>query len=356
MQERYRGNRSFCLGVVIANSLILAASARAGDSAVPLGQGQKCLRLIPQSAASVFCVTSTIRLRSWKDLSGATAFETALCFTTMLVQQDTQLRLGEIRIRCAVSAVRNIRYPKQDASRPVVDGPFQSERCEVFLILNKLPPDWVTLVAETYNLKTIEVAGRWVLEIPLANERLLVTRLADDVICVANHAGFLSELLQLAKADGKQSPASIEANPAFHAAMSCISPTATFWGIRLFRPADGPNDPTSLRNRRSMCSVCDPQAVFVACELADSESSDLQYYYASGDSAAAMKRYPEYLQRAADVRRARVPLVVPPSRGVVGYIVNSMKIDLTKVIIEGMDEPAVLFLAICSEFGQGMML
>jgi hypothetical protein len=317
---------------------------------------ERLLAVVPKSTVSVFCIESPFKLRRWDDLTRASVFESAICFTTMVAQEQAPLSLKGIGVRCAVSAVKNIRNPKPSPTRPVIDGPFQSQRCELFLLSERLQPNWGELVAKDFNAKNVDIAGYRVLDIPSVGGTLLVAQIADDTICVSNHVGFLTDVLQLAKSVDKQKTASIESNPAFKTALSCISVPAKFWGIRLFDLEDDVNDPTSVHNAGSYAGFHDSKAVFLALELSKVDSVDVHFYYASEDSVAAMKGFSENLAQAIKVGHIRKLVTVPPVGGTPEYVVSSMTLDLTKVIVLGMDEPGVLFLGVCVLFGQGLML
>ena len=361
---KYRSNaRRHCLWLAILMLSTMARTTCGVESIALSAESQKLLAFVPESTVSVFCVDSPFRLWRWDDLNEATAFETATCFTTMLAQYDTLLSCGAHRVRCAVSAIRHIRDPKRDTTRPVVDGPFQSQRCELFLLPQRMPTDlvdrvvdWADKAANTSNVRKIEIVGHKVLEISLAGKKFLVAQLAEDVVCVANDAGFLSEVLQLAAEKSQQKTVCINENPIFKLALSHISPSAKFWGIRLFSQWDDVKDPTSVRHSPSYIGFHDPQAVFVALELSKTESTDVQFYYASVDSIAATERFPEDMKRGVKVTRINSPITVRSNGRNSDYVICSMMLDLNKVIVAGMDEPGVLFLGITAIFGQGMLL
>jgi hypothetical protein len=163
--------------------------------------------------------------------------------------------------------------------------------------------------------------------------------------------------VQLARSKGQERPAAIEKNPAFQAALSCISPSAMFWGIRLFGQGDDTKDPTSLHNARGLLGgFHDPQAVFAALQLSKVESLDVQFHYASGDPVAATKRFPEELGGGIKLTQMDNRSAVLSNDRHSKDVIASMTLDLTKVIVAGMDEPSVLFLAVCTVFGQGILL
>lgn len=336
-----------------------AVTVQTGYSAEPgerSGEVQRVLVLIPTSTVSVFCFESPFTLRRWDDLTRASVSESALCFTTMLAQRETRLSLGKKGGRCAVSAVRCVRYPKPSPTRPVVDGPFQSQRCEFFLLAEKLQSDWLDLLARRLHARTVDIAGHRVVDVRIPDEMFLVARLTDDMICVSNHKGFLTEVLNLSGSVDSQRSASLRNNETFRRAMACLSPCGKFWGVRLFDSQDDAKDPTSIHNGKSFTGFCDPKAVFVGLELPALESVDVQLFYASEDSSAAMKGFPERLARGVNVDSVRRLLTVPAAGGIPEYLVSSMRLDLSKVVVPGMDEPSVLFLEICGIFGQGLML
>ena len=185
---------------------------------------------------------------------------------------------------------------------------------------------------------------------------MLVAQLADDVICVANNAGFLGEVFQLAAVTNRQKVVCIHKNPIFKTALSHISPSAKFWGIRLFSQKNDVEDPTCVRHAPSYIGFHDPQAVFVALELSETESTEVQLYYASEDSIAATKLFPADLKRGVTVSRIESPITVRSNGRNPDYVICSMVLGLNKVVVAGMDEPGVLFLGIAAVFGQGMML
>ena len=337
-------------------------AAYGAESVGPSAASRKLLRFVPETTVSIFCIDSPFRLWRWDDITEATAFETASCFTTMLAQHDAVLSFWARRVNCAVSAVRHIRPPKRDRTRPVVDGPFQSQRCELFLLPQKMLPDLVDRAANWENrtggnpdVRRTEIVGQKILEVSLAGDKFFVAQLAEDVICVANDAGFLAEVLLLATAKSRPAVLPIERNPIFKSGLSYISPAAKFWGIRRFDGND-PDDPTCIRRAPSFIGIHDPAAVFAALELFDTESTDARFLYASSDSISATKRFPEDLKRGVRVSSICSPIPVRSNRTNPDYVICPMTLDLKSVIVAGMDQPGVLFLAITAVFGQGMVL
>lgn len=223
------------------------------------------------------------------------------------------------------------------------------------MIPEELPPNAIDSIAERDGVKSLEIAGRKVLKLSFGEEQFLVAQLSPNTICIANHPGFLSEVIQLANAQGKQQRPSIEENPAFQTALSLVSPSAKFWGVRMFC-GDDAQDPTSLRNAHNVWGMHDPRAIYVAMELSNVESSSVQFYYASEDSVAATKQFPERIELSVEIARSHEPTTIHPENGKPDYVVNAMKADLSKWKIAAMDEPSILFLALCTVFGQGMLL
>ena len=349
-------NRSSRPWITIAIVATMAQSVYGVTPESHSAEMRELLELVPQNTVSVFCIDTPFTLMQWDDLTKASVFESAICFTTMLVQHEPDLGLNERKVCCAVSAIRDIREPKQNSTTPILNGSFQSQRCELLLVPKKLPSDWFIVVAKRFNAKVLKIAGHSVMEVPVANEKLLVVRLTDNTICVANHSGFLTEVLRLANANGRQRVASIGRNPVFQIAMSCITPQAKFWGIRLFIPDTDAKDPTSIRNTESFVGFHDPKAIFVTLELARIESLDVQFHYASEDTVGAAKLLPEYLEKAVRVTRGDGRPISPSDYAGAKFVVTSMVADLTRWKIAGMEEPSVLFLGFCTMFGQGMLL
>ena len=362
-----------CLLRMTGVVLILTPWAHAADRSFPSPEAKELLQFIPDSTVSVFCVDTTIKVRRWvDDLTQLTAFQTAACFTTMLAQTHTDVAPTRVSVlsgkfRCVVSATRNIQGPKSSPGSPVANGPFRSERCELFMVPWKVERQCFEEHGKEQHVRTVRMASCNVLEIPVGDEKLWMVQLTDRIICVSNHQGYLLEVLQLAHPEGQPRPKGMDVNATFRVAMSCITPDAAFWGIRRFGHLNEEKDPTSLRktvtpdlaslrDAHGIASSEDLHAVFVACDLAKPESSGIQFHYGSEDPIAATNRYPAYLGQCAKVTSGRTAWVASPSNPMQKWAIHSMKVDLTQVVLEGMDEPSVVFPAICTVFGQGMQL
>jgi hypothetical protein len=367
----FKNNRYPCFWRLIMILLFMVpTAAKGGEPLVISAESQRLLNYIPGSTESVFCIGTPFRIWRWDDLNDATAFETATCFTTMLAQQDSKLRFGTHRVRCAVSAVRHIRLPKSDPSRHVVDGPFQSQRCEFLLLPRKVPKDILSDFVETWNkseslekkspatpaYKLHDLAGHQVWEVSESENKFFVTQLEDDILCVSNDLAYLSEVLQLSDPNRSQKADDILSNPFFQTALSKISSSAKFWGVRLFSQKGDSGDPTSVLNDPSIVGFHDPQAVFAVLELQLIDSSNIRFSYASRDAAAATQRFPKNLKEGVKIVKVDAPTTISSPDHRLDYTMGSMLLDLNETVVAGMDQPGVLFLAISCYFGQGMML
>jgi len=300
-----------CFWLTFIASLVSTGTTHGGEAVPRSARIRELLKLIPSSTVSVFAVEIPFNLRRWDDLSQASVFESASCFTTMLVQRASLECLRGREVRCAIGAVRKIRNPKPVGTKSVINGPFQSQRCELFLMSAKLPTDWLDVIAKEAGAKIGDLIGHKVIRVPLSGEEILIVQLGDDMICIADQSGFLSEVLQLADVKAEQGAGSLTKRTAFHVAMSGISPSSAFWGIRLFGGQEDLDDPTSLRNRDSYSGVHDPQAEFITFQLPDVKSLNLQVQYASKDPGAGTRFVKSLLEKSVQVRTNATVLVNP---------------------------------------------
>jgi hypothetical protein len=355
-------SQNVCQRYIALVVTIVASVASVAGAAEPLhypADVQEVLQFVPASTECVFCVNAPIKLRRWDDLHQLFPFQTAVCFTTMLAQRGEVLFAPEDKYSCVISAIRNIKYPKRDPARPVVDGPFQSQRCEFYLVPQKLPASWIDLLAKASQRKLAEVAGQKVLEITLPDETLLVGQVSDRVFCIANDSGFLKEALQLTNSRSMQKHNGIDVYPLFRQAASCISLSADFWGIRLFNTRGAQHatrDPTTIHNEQNVTGVFDRKAIFVTIELTKKSSMDTTLCYASEDADKAFDRFVRSMAHGMNTTNVRRVSSIPANGSYAEYVVDAVTIDLTKVVEPAMDEPSILFLAICTLFGQGMLL
>ena len=126
MPKLYSFNRNYRLWFMTAIATVMIQQAHGIETQTARSaEVLALLQFVPKSTVSVFCVDLPFKLKCWDDLTQASVFESATCFTTMLAQHDTQLGLSERKVCCAVSAIRSIRDPKRSPTKPVLDGPFQ---------------------------------------------------------------------------------------------------------------------------------------------------------------------------------------------------------------------------------------
>jgi len=301
----------------------------------------------------VFCVNAPFAITQRDDLTTANIFETASYLATVLSARLKTVAGFEMpQARCAISAAREIELPKADPRTHICNGLFQSKRCELIVTADALPVGWPTPAKETGTTGS-EIAGYQVIELAAGDEKLLVVKLAPDLVCVTNDKLFLAEVLALA--NGKRT-ASIESATAFSAAAALISKSAPFWSVRLFPEQPRDDDPTSIQNPESVIGFHDPKAAFIAVELPQADSTTLQIHYASQAGSDAIDQFASMLGKI--VRKSRMhekpgtPNREPP------YVINSLTCDLSLSDLNKFDyDPMVVFSCVIAVFlGQGLML
>jgi hypothetical protein len=308
---------------------------------------------VPQNTESLFCVNAPFAITQRDDLTTADTIETASYLTTVLSARLKTVAGFEMpQARCAISAAREIELPKPDPRTQICSGLFQSKRCELILTADALPEAWPTPAKET-GATSSEIAGYQVIEVVEGNEKILVVKLALDVVCVSNDKLFLAEVLALA---GGKKTASIESATAFSAAAALISKSAPFWSVRLFPEKPRGDDPTSIQNPGSVIGFHDPKAVFIAVELPQADSTTLQIHYASQAGSDATDQFASMLGKMVQKSRMQEkpgkPNREPP------YVINSLTCDLSLSDLNQLDyDPMVVFSCVIAHLlGQGLML
>lgn len=334
--------------VLIGLILLTAASTPAAEPMVSTTAEQALLAFVPHSAESVYCVQQPGKLRHQTDLSEASALQMAVQSTTALAgRHRTALNLEGREVRCAVSVAREFTLPKprRAGEKMVIDGTFGSQRCELLLISESLPADWLASIAKRHATTTTTLAGREVARLTLDDERLVVSCLTDQIVCIANEEALLTKVHSLA--NRKQSDRMLQSAASFQSARACLSRSPPFWGIRWCDHAAA-EDSTSLRNPRNLLGVHDGKATFLAMELPTADASSLRFHYASGDDDAAGRVI-------ESVGGSLKEIAAQSSRRIdQSLLLHSRYYDLATS--EDEEPESVLFNYFGVLFGQGMML
>lgn len=338
-------NRVPILLVIVCGAFAPAVGQAAEPKGSPSDE-QRLLGLVPKSMESVFCVRSPSNLQQWEDLTEASITEIATCFSTLLSAHRSDLiGLTGRRLRCVICTVRDVRRP-QSGSQLGPDA-FDSKRCELLLLAENLPADWLDKVARAPGCESRKAGKLRFVEIALRGESSFVAQLDDNLVCIANDAPLLTEVLQSAELKAAERSCSIESDPEFRLARSYISKSPPFWGVRLFGRVVRAKDPTSVRNAKTIVEMHDQQAVFVTVEFPATDANSLPMCYASEDPAA-----PAQFVKAYRVKKTDEPSVVTFDGGARRCTIASTLFNLD----DGGDDPGALFIGLCATFGQGFAL